>query len=461
MAPPTASNSSMNRTSGIDRFTTSVGAAVAVTADERPAPVDRAAGGTRELFLDALRALALVRVMIWHIFGVAAITYVAAMPAMFFVTGSLLAKSFGRRSGRKVLADRFRRLLIPLWVFGAVVWLIMAVAARRTGTDLSPHRALAWVFPLTDPHGTNWEGGWLSSHLWYLRTLTWLLLASPLLLRAVRALGGAALLVPVTAVFLLDALGRRGQGGALHGVVWPAGDLALYSIFLMIGFLHRDGAFRAVSRRGWIVVAALTAGAAVAWRITQPVPLGVVNNSHPLHLFVGAAWLAVALAGSRALGRLAGSRVAGGAIRAISRRSLTIYLWHTGAIILAVNLLDAAGVETAVARGAGLVALTAVGTLVAVQLFGWIEDIAARRPRALGDRRQSVLLGRPAFALATVVAVAGGSLAIPGERIGAAASAVSSARRPPVPSQAPAPPSFTVDPTPTVGAPVPRPAPPP
>ena len=39
----------------------------------------------------AVRAIAIVRVVAWHAFGAAAITYfVAAMPAMFFVTGSLL-----------------------------------------------------------------------------------------------------------------------------------------------------------------------------------------------------------------------------------------------------------------------------------------------------------------------------------------------------------------------------------
>ena len=103
---------------------------------------------------------------------------------MFFVTGSLLAKSMNRRPPRTVLADRFRRLLVPLWAFTAVAWLAMAVAATRMGTELPLHRAVVWLFPLADPHGSAWEGGWLSSHLWYLRTLVWLLLASPFLLRA-------------------------------------------------------------------------------------------------------------------------------------------------------------------------------------------------------------------------------------------------------------------------------------
>nr|MDQ3640802.1 acyltransferase family protein [Actinomycetota bacterium] len=289
------------------------------------APIPDAVGAPegRETFLDVVRAVAIVRVIAWHAFGVAWITYVvAAMPAMFFVTGSLLAKSFGRRAPRTVLLDRFRRLLVPLWAFGLIAWAAMAVAAWRTETILPLHRALTWVFPLTDPMGSAWEGGWLSSHLWYLRTVVWLLLASPLLLRAVRARPALALVVPIATVFGLDVVTR--SGGALpvsHQASWGAGDLALYSVFLMAGFLHRDGAFRAVTHRAWVAGAVLCAVAAVAWRLTQPVPLGVVNNSHPLHLFIGAGWLAAALAVQRPLARLGASRLARAPIRAVGARA--------------------------------------------------------------------------------------------------------------------------------------------
>jgi CubicO group peptidase (beta-lactamase class C family)/peptidoglycan/LPS O-acetylase OafA/YrhL len=403
--------------------------------------------GEREVFLDAIRAIAIVRVMAWHAFGVATITYVvAAMPAMFFVTGSLLAKSMNRRPARTVLADRFRRLLIPLWAFAAVAWLAMAVAASRMDTGLPLHRALAWFFPFTDPHGSPWEGGWLSSHLWYLRTLVWLLLASPLLLRAVRALGGFAVLVPVAGVFALDVLSR--PGGVLttnRALIWAAGDLILYSVFLMAGFLHRRGGFHTVSRRGWTVLALIAAAAATGWRLTQPVPLGVVNNSHPMHLFVGAAWLALALAGRDLLTRVATTHLAGPVIRAIGRRSLTIYLWHTAAIIVALNILDARRVDGPIARPVGLVLLTALGTLVAVQVFGWIEDLAARRPLGRPATGPARRFGRPAVALATVVAFAGVVLITPVDHRGQASeeAAAASPHRPPVPSQPPPPPTFT------------------
>lgn len=393
-----------------------------------------------------------MRVIAWHAFGLAWITYVvAAMPAMFFVTGSLLAKSFGRRPPRAVLLDRFRRLLVPLWAFGLVAWGAMALAGWRMGTDVPLLRALTWIFPLTDPVGTAWEGGWLSSHLWYLRTVVWLLLASPLLLRAVRARPALALLVPIATVFGLDLI-TRGAGTlpVNHQASWGAGDLALYSVFLMGGFLHRDGAFRAITRRAWVAVALLCAVLAVAWRLTQPVPLGVVNNSHPLHLFVGAAWLAAALAAQRPIARLGASRLARAPIRAVGARALTIYLWHTAAIIVAVNALEASRVRGSVAYPVVLAVLTGAGILVAVHLFGWIEDLAARRRRAplptpAAPPSRLRVLTRPAVAVAALVAVSAAVLASPRVEPGGGSEAAATTRanrRPPIPSQAPPSPTF-------------------
>ena len=397
-----------------------------------------------------MRAVAIVRVIAWHAFGVAWITYVvAAMPAMFFVTGSLLAKSFGRRPETTVLVDRFRRLLVPLWAFGLVAWGVMAVGAWQTGTGLPLHRAVTWILPLADPMGTGWEGGWLSSHLWYLRTVVWLLLAAPLLLRALRRWPALTLLVPVAAVFWLDLVTR--EAGALpvsHRLAWGAGDLALYSVFLMAGFLHRDGALRAVTRRAWVLVALLCAIGAVAWRVTQPVPLGVVNNSHPLHLFVGAGWLALALAAQLPLARLGASRLVRGPIRAVGARALTIYLWHTAAIIVAVNVLEARDVRGAVAYPVALAVLTAIGILVAVHLFGWIENLAARRrraPAATPAVRRSGRVARPAVAALALAALACAALIPPRGTPGGvsdAAAATRPNRRPPIPSQPPPAPTF-------------------
>ena len=73
-------------------------------------------------FLDLVRTVAIIKVLAWHTYGFAWLSYlIASMPAMFFVAGSLMAHSLERTSVRKVLYARFRRLLIPLWAFGFVV----------------------------------------------------------------------------------------------------------------------------------------------------------------------------------------------------------------------------------------------------------------------------------------------------------------------------------------------------
>jgi len=417
----------------------------------------------REMFLDAVRAIALLRVIAWHAFGAAAVTYfVAAMPAMFFVSGSLLAKSMRRRRARTVLADRFRRLLVPLWAFALVAWGVMALAAWHQGTDLPLVRAAAWFLPLTDPRGTPWAGGWLSSHLWYLRTLAWLLLLSPLLFRAVRANRHVTFAIPLGAVFVLDFLARDAGLPFGGGAGWAVGDIALYSVFFLAGALHRDGVFARVRRPGWIAVGLVAATAAGVWRLTQPVPLGVVNNSHPMHLFVGTAWLAVAMAVQGGLARLATAPVTGAVVRAIGRRSLTIYLWHTAAIIVAVNALEWRNVDDPLAYNVGLAVLTALGILVAVRLFGWVEDVAARRRRA-GTTATATALALPRrIGAATLAAVAAAVLLTAGTApvatTGAEATAESAAdasrtaRRPPLPSRPPPPPVFEASPRNGAGA---------
>ncbi|HEX6596123.1 MAG TPA: serine hydrolase [Acidimicrobiales bacterium] len=425
------------------------GGAPSTASGDAPAPPS---SGGREVFLDAIRAIAIVRVIAWHAFGVAAITYfVAAMPAMFFVSGSLLAKSMRRRSATAVLTDRFRRLLVPLWAFALVAWAVMAVAAWRAGASLPLDRVAAWLLPLTDPRGTEWEGGWLSTHLWYLRTLTWLLLASPLLLRAVRARRVLTFAVPLVAVFVLDLAARQAVFPFGEGTTWAVGDIALYSVFFLAGVLHRDGAFDPLRRSAWVGLAVAAGLVALAWRLTQPVPLGVVNNSHPMHLFVGAAWLALAMAAQGPLARLATSPLAGAAVRAIGRRSLTIYLWHTAAIILAVNILEASHVEDSLAYNVGLVLLTVLGVLVAVRAFGWIEDFAARRkPATRPSPGATVLPGR--IAVGTLAAAAAGILLTAATPpvissgtvtdTAAAAEPPRTGRRPPVPSKPPPAPVF-------------------
>lgn len=382
----------------------------------------------RETFLDAVRVIALIRVVLWHALGLPVLTYfVAAVPTMFFVTGSLLAKSL-RRGARKVVVDRARRILVPLWVFTAGAYLAMAIAHLLDGTSKTaiPWRDLpAWIVPITDPHGSPWEGGYLSSPLWYLRALLWLILLSPLLLVAMRRTRGFALLAPATAVFVLEWLARRGTFTGTWA--WRTGDLALYATFVMLGFAHRDGRLDVLTRGRWVLVGLGAAAAATWWCATQPVPGGVVNDSHPAHLFVGLAWLSAFFVARPWIERAAAWAPARAFIGGVSQRTITIYLWHSTAVIVSFEMLRR--LDLSFPPGGWVAALllgTAGITSVFVLAFGWVEDLANRRSaRVWASTRPAPPRGLRAVPFAVVNLLAIGAFVL----IGAADADVFHGRR--------------------------------
>src|SRR5690606_21352778 len=124
--------------------------------------------------------------------------------------------------------------------------------------------------------------------------------------------------------------------------LWQVGDVVLYGMFFATGVLAHDGAFATVRRSQWVALAAVAALAGALWWCTQPVPLGVVNNSHAMHLAVGATWLALAMAARPILQQGTVNRVTAPFVRFLSRRSLTVYLWHTTAIVVALWFVNQA-----------------------------------------------------------------------------------------------------------------------
>jgi CubicO group peptidase (beta-lactamase class C family)/peptidoglycan/LPS O-acetylase OafA/YrhL len=362
----------------------------------------------RDVFLDLLRTVALLRVVLWHATGWAAVTAVAAIPTMFFVSGSLFAGTRGR-TAVQVTRDRLRRLLLPLWLFAAVSWLVMAVAAFTSGTELLWGRVLWWVLPLNDPAGSEWEGGWLSSPLWYLRALLWVLLLAPVFVRATRRAPRvltAALAIGVVALHGMQSTGAL-RPSWNERLVWQLGDLALYGLFFVLGLRHRDGAFASVARRSWLTVAVCAGvGAALWWYLDAPAT-GVVNDAQPVHLLVGLAWLAVAMAAQEPLRRLAGHPRVHAVVRFFGQRSLTVYLWHTAALAVALAVTRRLGLHDG--RWVGRYVLVALAlAALAVLAFGWAEDLAARRRARLWPTRSALTLPDPRV----VGAVAVGAIAL-------------------------------------------------
>jgi CubicO group peptidase (beta-lactamase class C family)/peptidoglycan/LPS O-acetylase OafA/YrhL len=343
----------------------------------------------RDGFLDALRAVAIIRVVLWHAFGTPIISWViATMPMMFFVAGSLLHNSLEARPAGQVLRSRLRRLLVPFWFFGAIVLGFLSIVHLSNPgptTDFSPDQLLGWFIPLVNPTASGWEAGWASSPLWYIRAYLWLLLLSPLLLAAWRRFGMALLPAPLVLMFAGEYLSRTTDPGP-NSPVWILGDLGIYSFFVLLGFAHARGAFSQISVRElleWLGVAATATF--VAWHFF-PAATGVINHSYPTLWASGIAWIAVAFLARPWLSVAPQVPVIGGILYWMTRRAMSIYLWHSPAIVSAYLLADQLNLNPTPTL---LIAMIIPLVVLAVILTGWIEDVAGGQPAEIWPTRST------------------------------------------------------------------------
>lgn len=338
----------------------------AVTTDVRP--------HERITALDGLRAIALTRVVVWHVTGWAAATwFIAAVPAMFAVSGALLARSYTSRPVPEVLWSRAKRLFPALWCYSAVVLVVSRFADAETST--------IWTFfvPLAQPTSTL-GGEWFTSALWYLQSYLWVVLLSPILWWTSRRLGTAA--VAIGAFFTTVASLTGFDSGTTS---WQAGDVVLYSTCAVAGMVWLKDGIPSSSKlmRACVVSAFLVA----AWLLVRPSSDLVVNNDHTLHLLVGAFWSATLLAAPQWLASCARTRWA----RLVNARSLTVYLWHSSIAWLAWQLTPAA--FTGLIRTFVVLIATFAAIPVVTATVGLVEkrDSAWRTPLSLSTRAVVVI----------------------------------------------------------------------
>lgn len=328
----------------------------------------------RNRYLDLLRAVATVRVVIYHITGWSAFTVVLpAMSVMFALAGSLMAASLDR-AGVWAVERRIRRLLPSLWAIA-----VIAVAAMiATGTSTANPRLLLWGFPIDTPEATGW---WVQglSHTWYLRDFLWMVLLSPLVLPIYRRFPVTTILTPYVALAVITVAGATvppvAQGLALYGGAW------------LLGFAHHDGHLERVGRRWLLAIAAVLAVSAFGWTVTHPGPRGWDLNDIPLgNALWSAAFILVALGCVRPMIRE--NRV----LTVLNARALTIYLWHVPVVVAVTQWGERHGLPTAGWVGVSWRIVTvAVLLAVLIAAFGWIEDVAAgRRPVLIPGRRVPV-----------------------------------------------------------------------
>ena len=369
---------------------------------------------TRDAALDLLRCIALIRVVFWHLFANTWMTWVAAIPVMFFVAGTLL-----ERPGRYVtfLGRRLRRILLPLWVYGATVAVASLWFAEPTGVATrSLSGPLTWVLPVVDPTSTGWDGGWLSSHLWYIRAYLWILVLTPLLIKVAHRIRWAVI-GTACAVVGLEFASRLRTPVIGHGAARVLlGDAVVYGFFAVLGIRYRSGGRIPSPRRclaAWLVLGSL----AVAFARVYGLPDGGVNDSYPAVLMVGCAWLAFIGAVERPIRTLAERVRVRRATRAMSSRSLTVYLWHPACIVIARGLVPGHGVAEAIV----VVPVTGALIVVAVAVVGWVETVASGR-RSISHLRAGRATKVGVGAMAATLLAAAALPIIDGRTFSAAAS---------------------------------------
>ena len=266
----------------------------------------------RDIALDGLRAIAILRVITWHASGWSWTTWIiSSVPAMFVVTGALLARSLQKASAFQALWKRFKRLLLPLWFYSLTVYLLSLHFHVRTSA------VWTFFFPFGQPTSLI-ASQWFTSAMWYLRAYVWVLVLSPFIYALTRKFKS---LIPIAGMIAVVALGVWNIDTAGFG--WAAGDIVLYSTCVAAGMAWLvDG--RPSPRSLHITAIAFLAGA-VTWLLYRQPMDGVVNNDHVLHLFVGGFWTALLLHFPKTLSSFATTAVS----RFLNRYPLSIYLWHS------------------------------------------------------------------------------------------------------------------------------------
>jgi peptidoglycan/LPS O-acetylase OafA/YrhL len=347
----------------------------------------------RNRYLDLLRAAAIVRVIVYHLFGWPWLSLLLpAMGVMFALAGSLAAASLEKRPARKVVVGRLRRLLPPLWMLGLIAVPVM-IAAGWAGEHHGEHpftlghawHLAFWIFPLGDPPGSE-RAADLWDPLWYIRAYVWFLLLSPLMWMAYRKIGWFAVAAPIVAIVVLDKTGFTLPDTA-DAAMW---DFVTYGACWMAGFAHHDGRLRRIGPRTLVFLTVTLGLIALYWQQGhQGEEHWDLNDVPESQALWSIAFVLIALRWDPSMTWLPRVRPLDRLVTLLNARAVTIYLWHNLAITAVWPLLGlvALGGVTFDDIGHGLdgpvdLATALLLTLVAVLAFGWVEDLAAkRRPR--------------------------------------------------------------------------------
>ncbi|MFJ7078207.1 acyltransferase [Streptomyces sp. NPDC098781] len=355
----------------------------------------------RDRYFDLLRALALFRVVLYHLTGWAWLPLLfPSMGVMFALAGNLMARSL-KRPAVQVIKSRVRRLLPPLWLLGVVG--VTGMVIQGWGPDAEGHpgwwwiHLAYWIVPLSDPpyaeglpgvHGVigeNWAAD-LAGPLWYIRAYLWYVLLSPFLLKALRAMPLATILAPIALSLAFE------QGWiTLPGERIPSAltDFSTFGACWILGMAHQEGILRRLPRYVVPSVAPVFACLGLWYALNHNFSMEHDLDSMPLAQALwsfGTVLLLLHVSPSwsewpRRLRRW--DRV----ITLLNSRAVTIYLWHNICILVAATMWDQLwGIDVMWMHFSWLLespwpvlAFTWVLICSCIVWFGWAEDLAAKR----------------------------------------------------------------------------------
>ncbi|MFJ5561272.1 acyltransferase [Streptomyces sp. NPDC093250] len=362
----------------------------------------------RDRYFDLLRAVALFRVVLYHLMGWAWLPVVfPSMGVMFALAGNLMARSL-KRPAVQVVRGRMRRLLPPLWLLGAIG--VTGMLAQGWSPDDDGHpgwwflHLTFWVLPLSDPPyaegvagiqgvlGEDWASE-LAGPLWYIRAYLWFVLLSPLLLKLLRVRPWPVIVAPLVLSAVVEAGWLSLHSERIDSALT---DFSTFGACWLLGMAHQQGVLKRLPQYIVPSLAPLVAAFALWYAFHQGFKSGYDLDSIPfaqavwsfatvlLLLHISPSWAEWPSA-LRRWDRL---------ITLLNSRAVTVYLWHNVCILTAATLYDRLwGFETLELNVPWLLesswpvlALTWILISGCVLAFGWMEDIAAkRRPRLWPD----------------------------------------------------------------------------
>jgi hypothetical protein len=370
-------------------------------------PAERTSADTRSRAgrLDALTAVALLVVVAAYSFGSAWLPLtVPALGLVFAAEGHRAAAAVDATGSlRGYLRQRLPRVLLPYWLFAAVVLPLMLAPGWRVtpGSSSAPldwSTAWRWLLPLVPPpasaRGVEWTGA-----LDLVALLLWFVLLAPAALWLFRRwpLRLAAVPVVVLAVLGIGLMGLADDGGeVLIG-------LCVFAPCWLLGFAVHDGRLR--QWPAWRSVAAglLLVGVALGYALPRRARYAELTaETLPFASMLLAAGAVLLLLCLRSPVRLAPLRPVP-ALRAatafVGSRAVTTLLWANLAIAATSPVLAAsplASFHTPDAGGMWLQYAAACVLLLVVWAGpGWLEappQRSLRRPHWSG-RRRFVLVG--------------------------------------------------------------------